>query len=372
VEEEEEEEEAASKILSFAAMHGIPGDIASCLLRSTTTTTTTGKTDDDAEEGGDGDASTLEECARRFEEGGGWESVSFPRGLSLLLRRRLYRDDKDAAGGATTEGGYFPRRRRRRLLLLPSFGRRHREAAVEEASYARMALRRAASARPPERRISREELFAALDEAIGGARGAAANDDNMLLSETSSWSMKRRRPRAVVGEFKFFPEREERARLWKKAVHKATGIKLRMNGTAEGWNDRLAGLGKGGLLSYGFLNFAWYTLAVGWQWSRFRHSPTQLPRGTAGAIILSVRKFIRVFLSAYVGSQVTKLPRLYTALMLAPMGNRTLRYVERRWNVNERTAFGTVTGLLVGGCLSIWAMLIFGDALISSAGTFSM
>mmetsp|Transcript_34585 Transcript_34585/g.70586 ORF Transcript_34585/g.70586 Transcript_34585/m.70586 type:complete len:269 (-) Transcript_34585:38-844(-) len=165
-----------------------------------------------------------------------------------------------------------------------------------------------------------------------------------------------------------------------RARRRADVLGRRMSKATARQTERLAALGRGGAVSYGFLNFAWYTLAVALQWRRHASPvspevvvlPSLVPGAAAAALGASVRKFGRVLLAAYVGSQVTKLPRIYLAMALAPWGDRLLRWTERRFGVGEKKAFAIVTGSLIAGCLGIWAALIFGNAMWLSLGSFNM
>jgi len=78
--------------------------------------------------------------------------------------------------------------------------------------------------------------------------------------------------------------------------------------------------------------------------------------------------------SVYVGSQITKLPRLSLAVLLAPVGDKILRYTERKLKVTTDRALGIITTSLVGLCLGVWALIILSDATLSrtSLGTFAM
>ena len=85
--------------------------------------------------------------------------------------------------------------------------------------------------------------------------------------------------------------------------------------------------------------------------------------------------FIRnVLFSVYIGSQLSKLPRLSLAILLAPLGDRILQYTAKRLKISADEAMGVLTSLLVSLCVGIWAVIIISDATFSktSLGTFAM
>ena len=84
--------------------------------------------------------------------------------------------------------------------------------------------------------------------------------------------------------------------------------------------------------------------------------------------------FSNVLVSAYIGSQITKIPRLSLAVALAPIGDKVLNYTKQRLKVSSDKATGILTTVLIGLCLATWALIILGDATFSrtSIGTFAM
>jgi len=126
--------------------------------------------------------------------------------------------------------------------------------------------------------------------------------------------------------------------------------------------------GRGGLVMYGVLNGLWYGLAVAWQWKRVSSSATIAGAAASSAIRASIRKFTTVIATVYIGSQITKLPRMYLAVVLAPFGDSLLRKTQDTLKVSEGAALGIVVSLLLGSCFGIWATIILGDATMASIG----
>ena len=114
--------------------------------------------------------------------------------------------------------------------------------------------------------------------------------------------------------------------------------------------------GRAGFLAYGFLNFALYAGGTLWQWHR-------VPGGQT--LQSQIQKLGKVLASVYIGSQVTKLPRIALAVALAPFGNRSLVWLQNRLGVSEGTAFGILTVGLISSFFGVLAFLTIGSAVIS-------
>jgi hypothetical protein len=248
----------------------------------------------------------------------GWEGVSFPKGLGVQIRRK-YLESKRA-----------------RYSMLPRLFKMDRNQAIQEAE---LAIKDSRSTGLPVRRMSREEFLATMDKELSFP---ASDDDNRLsLFKVPTF---------------FFPNKSNVFKRIKRQLDSQT--------------NKLKGAGRAGVIAYGALNFAWYTLAVMWQWGRVSAAPVS--PGTIKALKYSIKKFGKVLIGTYVGSQVTKLARLSLAILLAPIGDRALRSTQTKFNIDESRAFWLLTSLLIGSCLGVWASVIVGDAALSSVGTFSM
>jgi hypothetical protein len=123
--------------------------------------------------------------------------------------------------------------------------------------------------------------------------------------------------------------------------------------------------GRAGLVSYCLFNFLYYSIGILWQWPRMpilqadpisdlASSIPRLnqPQFTASALLL--RKFGKIFAYLYAFSQVLKVPKLCTAVGLAPLTSKCLDTVKNRFGVNETTA----TAMLVGLMVVAWVALI--------------
>ena len=121
--------------------------------------------------------------------------------------------------------------------------------------------------------------------------------------------------------------------------------------------EKLNQAGRAGFLAYGFLNLAVYAGGTLLQWHRI--SVAGPP--TIGS---QVQKLGKVLGTVYVGSQVTKLPRIALAVALAPAGNRSLDWLQNKLGVSEGTAFGILTAALIGSFFTVVSSLILGSALL--------
>lgn len=318
---------AACKILSFAALHRIPREITLLLFgvdNNLPLDLSVGKLDADVNDSVPvkvpkkaGGAYTLDDYKMAFSSGG-WDAVSFPRGLALRLRRR------------------FVQSRMERLSPFPRKVRLRHDKAANDAS---IAVLEASLARAPARRITREEFLASIDDEI-----------RTISLDREDWSLK--------DAMLFFPTRRNQ-------------FLKRLARAIRSQSAKLQKAGRAGVVAYGALNFVWYTLAITFQWRRIA-SLSGVPPGTLVAVKGSIQKFGKVLAAAYIGSQLTKLPRLSLAVILAPVGNRALLFVKQKLRVSENSAFLIVTGVLLGSCVGVGAAVIFMDAIVSSAGTFSM
>lgn len=164
---------------------------------------------------------------------------------------------------------------------------------------------------------------------------------------------------------------------WKEA-----GAKLRQTGSA-------------GLLAYGGLNAAYYSLAVALLWvytgggTRGPLAPSDAA-GAATAVVstgvkATAQRFVKVLALAWAGSQVTKPFRLGGAVLLAPAAGRVMDWVQRRLGLKRRgdtvpiiiAALVLVTGAVFGslilqGTLSdAWSQAAAAAAAAAGSGSSS-
>lgn len=124
------DDEIITKILSFAALNRLPKQATLLLFGCPANIKDP--------------ASALQECRHAFEQGGGWNSVSFPTGLGLALQRKFV----DSSNDEYSPSSWRLTRRKKRAAL-----------------YAATAVEQASKVEPPPRRPSREDLLAAMQQA---------------------------------------------------------------------------------------------------------------------------------------------------------------------------------------------------------------
>jgi hypothetical protein len=107
--------------------------------------------------------------------------------------------------------------------------------------------------------------------------------------------------------------------------------------------------GKAGLVAYCFFNWVFYTFGLQWQWHRVASADPLSAAGTSVAALVA-RKFGTVFCYLYGYSQLCKLPKLCTAVGLAPMATKTMTTLQEKLHVNETVA----TVILVGAMVLLW------------------
>lgn len=140
--------------------------------------------------------------------------------------------------------------------------------------------------------------------------------------------------------------------------------------------------GSAGLLAYGVLNAAYYSLAVSLLWWHTGGGTRGLPYSTTatavtagaggGGVKATVQRFVKVLALAWAGSQVTKPLRAGAAVLLAPAMGRAMDGIQRRLGLKRRgdtvpviiAALLLVTGLVFGALILQGTLA---DALLSSS-----
>lgn len=225
--------ELFSKVISFAAFYRLPKEVTLMMLVN-------------CELSGNlsfGVTNELKRMAERFDEGG-WECVQFPQGLSVRLKRE------------------FLPSKRQRYSLIP---RNSILTKTQDSLQAYAAIREATSTSPPPKLVQKEDIVAEIDEIARefGEKSDFAEKEDSLFKDMVT----------------FFPNRDNKMFA---RVARATSRQTRL----------LQAAGRAGLISYGFLNCMWYTLAIMWRWNRLITAPNAvLVQGKYEAIIISLRKF---------------------------------------------------------------------------------
>ena len=114
---------------------------------------------------------------------------------------------------------------------------------------------------------------------------------------------------------------------------------------------KLSKAGQAGLLSYGFLNFLYYSLAtlLTIRFAKFEiSSVSNLPIKQKFFSVSS--QLSKIVLMVWVGSQVTKIGRLILAILFAPTADKALNTIQRQFSLKSRnqTFWILVAGILIG------------------------
>jgi hypothetical protein len=98
---------------------------------------------------------------------------------------------------------------------------------------------------------------------------------------------------------------------------------------------QLAKAGQAGLLSYGILNCAYYISLTSfvWYWTGAGISTTEVGRSSLQRTLTRLGK---VSLTVWLGSQATKLFRLLGAVAMAPIADRLIDSIQKRFQLKDR------------------------------------
>lgn len=276
-----------TEILSLSALHGIPKEITLELLHTAC-------------------AETMEPYIKTFELGG-WDSVQFPKGLSVRPKKEFRKQE-------TRKGVVTMLRRRKRTKQL--------------AKEAQEAILVARSATAPDKMPiqTREELIAQIEE-LGDEKPKTKTRDELL----------------------FFPNSVPLKNISFKELRRV----------AKRQYTKLKRKGRAGVLSYFFFNFLFYTIGILWQWPRV---PLPDPLTTSStALMLVVKKCGRVFASLYVAAQILKLPKVLMAIAITPFSQRVLNFVSRKLRVSETVALVSVGAVLFASWIALCGIPILSD-----------
>ena len=143
----------------------------------------------------------------------------------------------------------------------------------------------------------------------------------------------------------FFP-RDNVLKRWSRKFQKASTKQF----------VRLQKAGRSGLLAYGFLNFILYSGGTLWQWHRVTGGPT---------LQHQITRLGKVLGAVYIGSQVTKPFRIALAVAMAPMGNRSLIWLQTKLRISEGFALAILMVSMIVTFLGVLASLTIGSTLIA-------
>jgi hypothetical protein len=237
----------------------------------------------------------------------GWKALSFPMGVGLRMRR-----------------GLMPSLPQRSIFNYRKRAREHAESL----------LAIAVESNPPANiTATRKQFLRAMEQE---------------MSATASPLRKRKRP--TNHSRQFFPLKNTFVQRFRRMMQSPANM--------------LEKAGRAGAVAYGFLNFALYAGGTIWQWHRITVTPSTAI--SSPLLSLQLKKLGRVLATVYLGSQVTKLPRIFLAIALAPLGNRALLSTQNKLGVSENVAFGILAAILVGSFLSIIACIMLGSTAVGA------
>jgi hypothetical protein len=237
----------------------------------------------------------------------GWKALSFPMGVGLRMRR-----------------GLMPSLPKRSLFNSRKRAREHAESL----------LAIAVESNPPANiTATRKQFLRAMEEE---------------MSATASPLRKRKTQTKQARQF--FPLKNTFVERFRRMMQSPANM--------------LEKAGRAGAVAYGFLNFALYAGGTIWQWHRITVAPSTAI--SSSVLSFQLKKLGRVLATVYLGSQVTKLPRIFLAIALAPLGDRALRSTQNNLGVSENVAFGILAAILVGSFLSIISFIMLGSTAIGA------
>ena len=190
----------------------------------------------------------------------------------------------------------------------------------------------------------------------------------LLLSRPAAvWALRLAGPRAAVG-LAGLQVRGPRSSLLRLSSQAGDGsATTTATATASSLKDRLSAAGRGGLLSYGILNFTYYVALTAFAWT---FTTAGRAEAAAAAVASSRLKAATVRLGkvmaiVWAGSQITKPARITGAVLLAPVADRFLSEFKKRLSLPSlEAAFGILCAMLLGSTALFYVVLLFSAALI--------
>lgn len=297
-----EDEMWVYRIFSVALFHKIPAPIASRLLLRHFEESPSLLVEDDFVE----DDDLLGFC-RKALESDGWKAVSFPDGFRVQIRPGY---------SCSTWNSYLPPRKVSKVEAGQMIMEADQTKLPEKVPFS-----------PP-----RQEVQDTLGEDLS---------NNSSISTASNQFVPR-----LEDNLPYFPKKS----AWRRAVQNFQQIMQKQV-------QMLKKAGRAGAISYGFLNFALYAGGTVWQWNRVFAS--------GAGLSAQFRKLGRVLGTVYIGSQVTKLPRIALAVVLAPVGDTILIFLQEQLGVTENRAFAILTVGLIAFFIGLLAFVTIGSTLLA-------
>ena len=194
----------------------------------------------------------------------------------------------------------------------------------------------------------------------------------LLLSRPAAvWALRLAGPRAApavgLAGLQVRGPRSSLLRLSSQAGDGSATTTATATATASSLKDRLSAAGRGGLLSYGILNFTYYVALTAFAWT---FTTAGRAEAAAAAVASSRLKAATVRLGkvmaiVWAGSQITKPARITGAVLLAPVADRFLSEFKKRLSLPSlEAAFGILCAMLLGSTALFYVVLLFSAALI--------
>lgn len=288
-----------SKLLSLAAQCRLPKNITLELLLASS-----------------GNSMSLQLIRQAFAQTG-WEGVSFPSGLALQLKKQY----------VVSNGTRDRRRRLAAWLTLPG---RRRKQQIQEAE--QLVTEAQSSIAPQRKPKSKQEFLSRMEEeltAISSLPTATRVSEGQLRHSPLLFFPNRKSPLGVLWSF---------WRSIKRIIEKESAT--------------LKSKGRAGFVSYCLFNFVFYSVGVLWQWQRV--APAD-PFAAPSVLHVIIRKFGHVFGSLLVASQLIKIPKLFFAVAMVPITERSQSFMMRRLKVPSANL---AAALQVGAMVAAWVALV--------------
>ena len=406
-------DELCAEILSIGALYQLPKEIVQELLSSMPQNVrnidgTSTATFDYTTNSYSMFASSMNKCRSAFATTG-WDGVTFPLGLAIRPKtkfRSIWSFPLLRNNGRDSEPQKMKDMERTPTIKILPLSWFHRNKTLRE--IAAIAVKSAAQVKPPPRELIDRRLYLnTLDQQIRqlslsssttlqqppqtvAVRNVAVTSPPEFVSSDATLSIW---PPPDIGEARttalsvsatgqlFFPNSDRT--WWQKVLSFSSkrrtignGIRTMRRTLAQQYNA-LKRQGRAGLISYCLFNFLYYTIGIVWQWPRMPTMPItaadgsdvvsnllsssspilslaflQNPQWTIPTLLL--RKFGKIFAYLYAFSQLLKIPKLCSAVGLAPFSSKALDFVQRRCNVKETSA----TIILISSMVLLWGIII--------------
>ncbi len=312
-----------SKVLAFAAIHRLPANVARLLfsnlaeeyLKEYFTFTETPR--------------EIQLVLQAFEEYG-WNGVDFSRGLPLTIKR-----DYDTS-------------RRNRYRPWP---RKSLLTRSKDISEAKKAIQEANQTKPPTKFIPKKITMEEIDEFV--------NQFN-IRSELSE------EQHSIKDMLTFFPNRKSfMSKNSSPLVREITKRK-----------SQIISAGRAGFVAYAMVAYCMYTISMISKWRLLTLAESQsllLVHGKYNVIQNSLNKFFKLFVSTYFSKPyLSKLQRLIISCLLAPLGNFTLKVVQRKLKISDNKAIGLISSTFIFLSIGLWCTILFKYIVFSGSTAISL